>query len=303
MFCERSSPRIVYCSFTENSAVGAGGLWCEESSPSIRYCSFSDNYGEDGGGVGLVYDSDANLSNCSFTDNVASGGGAGMICYDSSPIITDCLFQRNEVTWEDGGAILMIECVPVIANCVFSGNVADYAGGISLRYSSGTIVNCTFYDNLMAFYCSHESAGTVIGCTFYRNRGWGGRSGGIVSAWSSSLSVENTIVAFTPNGTGIGCWYSHPISLNCCDIFGNSDGDWVGCIADQYGINGNFSACPSFCNAEMGDFHLCDESPCLPGNHPDGYECGLIGAWGEGCSCGPSQTEPTTWGAIKAMYK
>jgi hypothetical protein len=41
----------------------------------------------------------------------------------------------------------------------------------------------------------------------------------------------------------------------------------------------------------------------LPGNHPDGYECGLIGAWGEGCSCGPSETEPTTWGAIKAMYK
>ena len=25
-------------------------------------------------------------------------------------------------------------------------------------------------------------------------------------------------------------------------------------------------------------------SPCLPGNHPDGYDCGLIGALGEGCA-------------------
>lgn len=29
----------------------------------------------------------------------------------------------------------------------------------------------------------------------------------------------------------------------------------------------------------------------------------VIGALGVGCSCGPSEVEPTTWGAIKSMYR
>ena len=33
-----------------------------------------------------------------------------------------------------------------------------------------------------------------------------------------------------------------------------------------------------FCDAENGDYTLDACSPCLPGNHPDGVDCGLIGA-------------------------
>jgi hypothetical protein len=91
----------------------------------------------------------------------------------------------------------------------------------------------------------------------------------------------------------------------CTNIYGNEGGDWVGGLADDLGENGNFSACPSFCYswAEPYDLHLCSGSPCLPGNHPDGVSCGLIGALGQGCDCGPSEAAPTTWGAIKAMYR
>jgi hypothetical protein len=93
--------------------------------------------------------------------------------------------------------------------------------------------------------------------------------------------------------------------LNCCDVWGNAGGDWEGEVADQLGTNGNFSACPAFCNIALPpyDLQLCDESPCMPGNHPDGYDCGLIGAWEEGCICGPTRIEATTWGAIKSMYR
>jgi hypothetical protein len=116
----------------------------------------------------------------------------------------------------------------------------------------------------------------------------------------SSPFIDNTIIAYCPSGEAIRCAAA---TLTCCDVYGNAGGDYVGCIADQLGINGNFSACPSFCDAGGGDFTLCDESPCLPGNHPDGSDCGLIGAWGEGCVCGPSATESATWGSIKARYK
>jgi hypothetical protein len=109
--------------------------------------------------------------------------------------------------------------------------------------------------------------------------------------------LYRTIIACNSRGAG-GC-----AEVFCCDIYGNQEGDWVGCIAGQYGVNGNFSACPSFCSMDAWDFRLCNESPCLPGNHPDGYDCGLIGALGEGCACGPTETEPTTWSGIKAVYR
>ena len=45
----------------------------------------------------------------------------------------------------------------------------------------------------------------------------------------------------------------------------------------------NFDLDPMFCDPGAGDFALTSGSPCLPGNHPIGWECGLIGAYGQGC--------------------
>jgi hypothetical protein len=69
--------------------------------------------------------------------------------------------------------------------------------------------------------------------------------------------------------------------LTCCDVYGNQGGDWIGCIADQYGTAGNISADPLFCDPVAGDHGLVSpDSPCLPENN----ECGvLIGAHGLGC--------------------
>jgi hypothetical protein len=61
----------------------------------------------------------------------------------------------------------------------------------------------------------------------------------------------------------------------------------------------NFSADPMFCAA--GNYYLHSDSPCAPGNHPDGIDCGLIGPLPVGC--GPVSTETRTWGSIKAMYR
>ncbi len=61
----------------------------------------------------------------------------------------------------------------------------------------------------------------------------------------------------------------------------------------------NFSADPMFCGA--GNYYLQSDSPCAPGNHPDGIDCGLIGPLPVGC--GPVSVEATTWGRVKAMYQ
>lgn len=100
----------------------------------------------------------------------------------------------------------------------------------------------------------------------------------------------------------------HPVApsrLECCDIYGNQGGAWTYNIVDQPGVRGNFSACPSFCraDAEPYDFCLRYTSRWLPGNHPDGYDCSLIGASGQACMCGPSTSNPTTWSTIKSLYR
>lgn len=87
-------------------------------------------------------------------------------------------------------------------------------------------------------------------------------------------------------------------TIVCSDIYGNAEGDWVGCIANQGGEDGNISQDPQFCNAEKSDFHLMNTSPCAPENNPD---CGLVGAWSVGC--GPTRVSQATWGQIKAGYR
>jgi hypothetical protein len=117
------------------------------------------------------------------------------------------------------------------------------------------------------------------------------RSGGISIFGSRQipLTIKNNIVAFTikaedfPAGYGIYVANeSQLIDISCNDIYGNDGGSYYG-IPDQTGINGNFSLDPIFCSPDNGIYSIHIMSPCAPGNHPDGGDCGLIGAYGPEC--------------------
>jgi hypothetical protein len=95
------------------------------------------------------------------------------------------------------------------------------------------------------------------------------------------VEIENTIIAFGSEGEAITCSDMGVGVISCTDIFGNAGGDWTGCIGDQLGINGNFSADPSFCDVGAGDYTLAETSPCAPEHSPAG--CGLIGAFPVAC--------------------
>jgi hypothetical protein len=97
----------------------------------------------------------------------------------------------------------------------------------------------------------------------------------------------------------VRCYPERPsLTLTCCDLYGNAGGDWVNCVEEMYGVDGNFSADPLFCDPDVGDFRLKDCSPCAPAQNPD---CGLIGAWPVGC--GGTPVDQTTWGALKALFR
>jgi hypothetical protein len=82
--------------------------------------------------------------------------------------------------------------------------------------------------------------------------------------------------------------------MACNDLHGGSA---PAVIADQVGLQGNFSADPLFCDAPGGDYRLHANSPCAPA----GNECGvLIGALPVGCDA--TALESRSWGSIKALY-
>ena len=153
--------------------------------------------------------------------------------------------------------------------------------------------------------CTGGAAPVLTNCTFHGNIAYDDGAG-IYSNMDATPVLERSVIANSLGGGAIVCeieFFLFGPTLTCCDLFGNVGGDWTGYIADQLGVDGNFSADPLFCDTAGVDLTLEECSPCLPGNHPDGYNCGdVIGAFGAGCECSAG-TVPTNWGAIKSLYK
>jgi len=91
--------------------------------------------------------------------------------------------------------------------------------------------------------------------------------------------------------------------VECNDSWGNDAWDFHDIPYPE--ANGNFSADPLFCDVSSGDLTLQADSPCLPGYHPNGFDCGVIGALGEGCGSQTAVAEerPTdSWTTVKSRF-
>jgi hypothetical protein len=331
-FCDSaSSPMFEYCNFSADSGQMGGGLHCSSSSPTVANCTFVGNGGAYGGGMACGDGSSPTLVGCSFSENWAYGGGGMHSTDGASPTLIDCTFRGNEA-YVGGGVECYLASSPRFIGCSFFENVAHVGGGVYDISSSPTFTACTFTANLGitdagGISCGHYSSPVLAGCLFSRNRAsymgggaffygtspssitsctfaenFAGTLGGCMRISNSHSILVGCVIANTSSGAAVSCDATASVASSCSDVFGNAWGDWVGCLAGQGGVDGNFSADPLFCNAAAGDFTLRSDSPCLPGQHPDGYDCGLIGAFGEGCA-GPTAVEQTTWGGIKAMWR
>jgi len=184
-------------------------------------------------------------------------------------------FTITGVQWDgpECGAVLCSEAGDfLIAGNVVTGNLSC---GISCR-------DC------------YTGLGRILGNTVVDN---GSRGIDIVFCMDHVQVYKNISVG---NACGI-CMHESLGAVECNDCWGNTGADYHGFDPAP----SNFSADPFFCDREVGDFTLNSCSPCLPGNHPLGYDCGLIGALGQGCDY-PSQVEEEggrSWGGIKALFR
>jgi len=318
---------------TGGDTFAGAGILIDGGAPRISDNLFFDAYGGMGGGIhvtsgatpeiiGNVFD--ANEACCgpggailidadsapevlgnTFTGNSAFGGGAVAI-QNASGFIEGNEFTGNAGT--EGGALSVWAGSPVIRDNVFAGNESSSGGGAVAFRISG---EATFHDNLVVGNTADGSGGGILvsaaSPSIARTTVAGNsaaQGGGIAITDSAEPAFEGVIVAMNVGNGGVLCEDagSSP-TFSCMNVFGNEGDGYAGQCADPTGLDGNISTDPLFCNATAGDYSLCDISPCAPGNHPDGSDCGRIGALGTACVCEPTAVEEATWGSIKALFR
>jgi hypothetical protein len=297
---------LLDCIFLKNSAYSEGDLACggavdiANTAVFMSHCEFDSNFVQSdigyayGGALSAWVSSSLTITNCRMTHNWAespnniSHGGALFIA--RTPFTINESIIANNRSLEAAALITTGEYQEsLISNCTISHNIADISGSLILtRGMDLNIQNC----NITYNSDSEELLKIVDMPTDEDNELIQLRIAQMESAGSmpqkSSPYITQNINHFSEDKN----LDKTTLSFQCTNLFGNSNGDWVGNLADYNGINGNFSANPLFCNPPMGDYHIINLSPCSPPNNSCGQ---LIGALGVGCqipfACGDANLD------------
>ncbi|HIA72390.1 MAG TPA: hypothetical protein EYO01_06820 [Phycisphaerales bacterium] len=125
-----------------------GGIYIRNSSPTIINCTITGNTAIGGGGGLFIRDGSPTITNCLITGNTANVDGGGLFIRDGSPTITNCMITDNTAN-ADGGGLSIRTGAPAINQCTIKGNVANLnGGGIFCRdKGNATIMNSMIEDN------------------------------------------------------------------------------------------------------------------------------------------------------------
>ena len=276
------------CDVVNNMGTGIWALSSEEGTVAIDSCLIrlnvqdgvkadhylvceilnSDILENGGNGIAQTWD-----GGCFQNNNIKDNGGIGIHLggafvkprpeegSDLRPNcgIQDCRILNNSLGGIVGGSIYggSIE----ISGCIVAGNwdvgvhIVSWSPGFAVSLLSTTIVG-------------NDAEGVILDAGVF-------------------LDISNVIVSGNNSTSVVPGPDMEMLTIECSDFHGNAGGSWEGDLAEYLGVNGNISADPRFCSEVDGDFTLLEISPCLSGNHPDGYACGLIGAYGQGCMAAP----------------
>jgi len=209
------------------------------------------------------------------------------------------VFSGN-IAQSHGGGIQLDEANTQFHDCAFNWNIAEWGGGAHVYLAAGHFYNCLFNGNASLTTTVGGGGGlrgvatilTVSGCTF--NANYAAQYGaGIEISNGTELELTATMIAFSTMGGATRRAGDTDVTCTCTNMYGNVGGDWSWGFGGYFGLDGNFSSAPFFCDSESGDFTVDAISPCLPQNN----DCGvLIGAYGEGCTL----TSVTGPGALSA---
>ncbi|MHC4745005.1 MAG: LamG-like jellyroll fold domain-containing protein, partial [Planctomycetota bacterium] len=219
------SPLISGCKFNGNTSGLGAGMHNYNCTPTVTGCTFNNNNAGSSGGGLENKSSDASITDCIFRDNIAGDRGGGMNNTDgSSPLVADCNFTDNKA-WIRGSGMCNWSATPMVRNCIFTSNTTTiYGGGMSNNSSHALVTNCIFRGN-SAMHCGgmHNdwSSPTVTNSVFFNNLAdhqGSGTSGAMGQSNHSNPKVTNCTFAYNVayyGGAMRSTADSSPIVTNC----------------------------------------------------------------------------------------
>lgn len=268
------------------ASVGGAILCINGSSPTIRACTFSGNRSGFGGtAIFLSGNSSPRIEDCLFTGN--EGVRGAVTANASSPAIIECEFRQN--IGERGAAIyLTSQASPRIENCLFIDNESINGGAIMFGNSSPTMTRCLFWKNSSSvaggtIWSGGTSVSTITNCTIVSSSSPSGAA--IYADGSSVVTVANSSITMSLGSGVIECNAGGSVNLSCSNIAENSNGDWIGCVADQSDLDGNLSVDPLFCDVSGGFLWPLAASPLAAANNSCAVLIGALDVGPEDCPC------------------
>ncbi len=182
---------VSNCTFSNNAAVGGGGLGTEPGSTvTVTNCTFSGNSADDGGGIinyatmtvtnstvsnntsggGIDNDADGTMTvtNSTVTGNSGLPNGGGIENYGNTLTITNSTISGNsadnDADTSDGGGVYVGSGTSIVSFSTISGNVASGAGGgIFVDSGATAIVKNTIVANSTGGDCGSSGTFTSDG--------------------------------------------------------------------------------------------------------------------------------------------
>jgi hypothetical protein len=264
------------CAFIGNQAKNGGAAYVVGGTLKIDGGAVRRNTARGGSGFSTIYEYDT-VGNFGVHGRAdLSAGldiGGGLVVVSSEATIENAMFYDNRVSGVtgSGGALTVYGSRPTkVANCLFVGNSAHYAGGgIWAAVSAEPVVaNTTFVEN---------SAGTL--------------GGAIATEFTSQVSVTDSIFQKNDKGAiGHENVVSSTVSHSVFD--GNADGDLTVYNNKTRTVEKTMSATevdatnieadPLFVAGPLGDYYLSQveagqsqQSPAVDAGHSSAEEAGL----------------------------
>jgi hypothetical protein len=288
---------------------GGGGFRIDGASPTIRNCyvlSCAASGGTTmGGGVSIVNGANPLLDTCGIDYCNAEGYGGGIGIFEADATITACTIAGNTCTAAGGGLYVQDAFNSEVRYCWFFMNIANDGGGLRIGGCDLTPEGCLIEQNEATDLLGRESrgggallsGGGLLDCTVVGNS-TNGVGGGVLCLYADDVTLTNCIIAGNTDGSGVACYVpADAMTLVCCDVWGNAEGDYGANMTDQTGVSGNISGDPLFCNVPVSDYTIDAASPCAPANNT----CGVyMGSSIVNCD---SPVESSSWGAVKALFR
>lgn len=277
------------CRFDSNT-VGLDVLGVIDSGVVLEDCLLRDNVAE-----GLIFLDDYGIPLTLADSQVSRNGGDGIRWRGRDG---DLALQDTEISGNGGWGFRGSPYNsrrdrertgrPATSSYVRCRIVANQAGGVLDTSGQQTVQDCVITGNggdglrlqRNPFAWDPAFIATVTGTTIAGNAGVG-----LVSD-QDTIGLERVLIAGN-DGAAVDLPAAAAITVTCTNLHGNAGGDWVAPIAELLAQDGNLAVDPQFCDPDHGGYALLDLAPCLPGNHPGGADCGVIGALDAGCFAAP----------------